>query len=167
MHNNVELKTSEGNTDLKYKISSSNSLLLLHTVKQDHGKYQCMVTNEAGQDVIDLHLDIYGKHHSVCCLPIFLNVLFLFYCFFSTWQIITLFSLPTFFLIFFYCIALSFCLTFFLFFMLVPPIVTVESNEIIGTINKPITLSCQADGHPLPLIYWTKADRSIDTQPGK
>jgi hypothetical protein len=63
----------------------------------------------------------------------------------------------------FYCIALFFCL----FFMLVPPIVTVEANEIIGTINKPITLSCQADGYPLPLIYWTKADRSIDTQPGK
>jgi len=58
-------------------------------------------------------------------------------------------------------------LTFFLFFILVSPIVTVESNEIIGIVNKPITLNCQADGHPLPIIYWTKAGRSIDTQPGK
>jgi hypothetical protein len=54
-----------------------------------------------------------------------------------------------------------------LFFVLVPPVVTVGSNEIIGIVNKPITLRCQADGHPLPTIYWTKAGRSIDTQPGK
>jgi len=54
-----------------------------------------------------------------------------------------------------------------LFFILVSPIVTVESNEIIGIVNKPITLNCQTDGHPLPIIYWTKAGRSIDTQPGK
>ncbi|CAF0756370.1 unnamed protein product [Rotaria sp. Silwood1] len=83
-HNDVELKVSEGNIDLKYIISSSNSLLLLHT----------------------------SKHDSV------------------------------------------------------PPIVTVESNEIIGIINKPITLNCHADGYPLPIIYWTKAGHSIDTQPG-
>ncbi|CAF1357382.1 unnamed protein product [Adineta steineri] len=106
-HNNIELKTFENNIDLKYKISSSNSLLLLHTSKHDNGKYQCMIINEAGQDSIEVHLDI--------------NV---------------------------------------------PPIVTVESNEIIGIVNKPITLNCQADGHPLPVIYWTKASRSIDTQPG-
>ncbi|CAF2894680.1 unnamed protein product [Rotaria sp. Silwood2] len=50
--------------------------------------------------------------------------------------------------------------------VLVPPIVTVESNEIIGIVNKPITLNCHADGYPLPTIYWTKAGHSIDTQPG-
>ncbi|CAF0772843.1 unnamed protein product [Rotaria sordida] len=106
-HNDVELKVSEGNIDLKYIISSSNSLLLLHTSRYDNGKYQCMIINEAGQDSIDLHLDI--------------NV---------------------------------------------PPIVTVENNEIIGIVNKPITLNCHADGYPLPIIYWTKAGHSIDTQPG-
>ncbi|CAF3915835.1 unnamed protein product [Rotaria sp. Silwood2] len=83
-HNDVELKVSAGSIDLKYIISSSNSLLLLHTSKHDN----------------------------------------------------------------------------------VPPIVTVESNEIIGIVNKPITLNCHADGYPLPTIYWTKAGHSIDTQPG-
>ncbi|UJR25150.1 hypothetical protein I4U23_006509 [Adineta vaga] len=106
-HNNIELNLIESSHDLKYKITSSNSLLLLHTTKSDHGKYQCMIINDAGQDFIDLHLDV--------------NV---------------------------------------------PPIVTVENNEIIGIVNKPITLSCQADGQPLPFIYWTKAGRSIDAQPG-
>ena len=124
-HNNIELNPSEGNVDLKYKISSSNNLLLLHTSKHDNGKYQCTVINEAGQDSIDLHLDINGKHCN---------------------------RLPSHDL---------------LFFILVSPIVTVESNEIIGIVNKPITLNCQADGYPIPRIYWTKAGRSIDTQPGK
>jgi hypothetical protein len=54
-----------------------------------------------------------------------------------------------------------------LFFKLVPPLVIVETNEITGIVNKPITLNCHADGHPFPNIYWTKAGRSIDTQPGK
>jgi hypothetical protein len=43
----------------------------------------------------------------------------------------------------------------------------VESNEIIGIVNKPITLNCQADGYLLPVVYWTKAGRSIDSQPGE
>ncbi|CAF0852080.1 unnamed protein product [Adineta ricciae] len=106
-HNNIELNIIEGSGDLKYKLTSSNSLLLLHTTKLDHGKYQCLIMNDAGQDFIDLHLDV--------------NV---------------------------------------------PPIVTVESSEIIGIVNKPITLSCHVDGYPLPFIYWTKSGRSIDTQPG-
>jgi hypothetical protein len=60
-HNDIELKVSDGNINLKYIISSSNSLLLLHTSKYDDGKYQCMIINEAGHDSIDLHLDIYGN----------------------------------------------------------------------------------------------------------
>ncbi len=76
-HNDIELKTSQENLDLKYRITSSNSLLLLHTSKFDNGKYRCMITNEAGQDTIDLHLDINGRHSS--------NSFFL---------VITLFSLP-------------------------------------------------------------------------
>ncbi|CAF3856205.1 unnamed protein product, partial [Rotaria magnacalcarata] len=106
-HDDIELKVSDGNINLKYIISSSNSLLLLHTSKYDDGKYQCMIINEAGHDSIDFHLDIY-----------------------------------------------------------VPPTVMVESNEIIGIVNTPITLNCHADGYPLPVVYWTKAGRSIDGQPG-
>jgi len=171
-HNDIELKTSQENLDLKYRITSSNSLLLLHTSKFDNGKYRCMITNEAGQDTIDLHLDVNGRHSS--------NSFFL---------VITLFSLPfifylhifpehdkqqpyflfrfLFFLLIFYDVDLFSCLTFFLFFKLVPPLVTVETNEVIGIVNKPITLNCQADGYPFPNIYWTKSGHSIDTQPGK
>lgn len=44
---------------------------------------------------------------------------------------------------------------------------TVESNEILGIVNRPTTLNCQVDGHPLPTISWTRAARPIDTQPGE
>lgn len=50
---------------------------------------------------------------------------------------------------------------------LVPPIVTIQANELIGIVNKPVTLNCQVDGHPFPTIFWTKGGRSVDTQPGK
>lgn len=60
-HNDVELKLFEMKSDLKYRLSSSNSLLLLHTSKHDHGKYRCLVENQAGSDAIDLHLEINGK----------------------------------------------------------------------------------------------------------
>lgn len=50
---------------------------------------------------------------------------------------------------------------------LVPPIVTVQTNEVIAIVNKPVTLNCQVDGHPFPTIFWTKGGRSVDTQPGK
>ena len=63
-HNNVELKLSTRDVHLKYVMSSSSSLLLLHTTKHDSGNYRCMVTNEAGQDAIDFRLDVYGKDNS-------------------------------------------------------------------------------------------------------
>ena len=50
---------------------------------------------------------------------------------------------------------------------LVPPVVTVESNEILGIVNQPTTLNCQVDGHPLPTISWTRAGRPVDAQPGQ
>jgi len=49
---------------------------------------------------------------------------------------------------------------------IVPPIVTVENNEVMGVVNRPLTLNCEADGYPMPRIYWTKAGRAIETQPG-
>ena len=58
-------------------------------------------------------------------------------------------------------------LIYFFFSVLVPPTVTVESDKATGIINNPITLNCQTDGYPLPIIHWTKAGRPIDTQPGK
>ena len=60
-HNDVELKLFEMKSDLKYRLSSSNSLLLLHTSKHDRGKYRCLVENQAGIDALDLHLEINGK----------------------------------------------------------------------------------------------------------
>jgi hypothetical protein len=62
-HNDIELIPWKGNLDLKYTISSSSNLLLLHTSKIDNGKYRCMIMNEAGQDTIDLHLDVHGKDY--------------------------------------------------------------------------------------------------------
>ena len=55
----------------------------------------------------------------------------------------------------------------FLFCSLVPPTITIDKNEFIGIMNKSITINCQADGYPLPLIYWTRAGRPIGNQPGK
>jgi len=86
-HNNIELRIFEGNIDLKYRISSSNSLLLLHTSKNDNGKYQCMAINEAGQDAIDLYLDINGKHSSI----FFFSLLHSFFSFFFSFFFSTYF----------------------------------------------------------------------------
>ncbi len=176
-HNDIELKTSQENLDLKYRITSSNSLLLLHTSKFDNGKYRCMITNEAGQDTIDLHLDINGRHSSnsfflvitlFSLLSLSLSFIFTFTYFLNMTNNNHIFSsVFFFFLLIFYDVDLFSCLTFFLFFKLVPPLVTVETNEVIGIVNKPITLNCQADGYPFPNIYWTKSGHSIDTQPGK
>jgi hypothetical protein len=79
-HNDIELKIFERNIDLKYRISSSNSLLLLHTSKNDNGKYQCIAINEAGQDATDLYLNINGKHSSI----FFLIIIFFFFFFLSS-----------------------------------------------------------------------------------
>ena len=67
-HNEIEIRALQGSAEFKYVISSSNSLLLLHTAKTDNGKYRCLVTNDAGQDAIDLHLDVYGKDERVVSL---------------------------------------------------------------------------------------------------
>ena len=64
-HNDIEIKALQGSAEFKYVISSSNSLLLLHTTKTDNGKYRCLITNDAGHDAIDLHLDVYGEYERV------------------------------------------------------------------------------------------------------
>lgn len=82
-HNDIELNLSEKNLDLKYRISSLNSLLLLHTSRNDYGKYRCLGINEAGEDSIDLHLHINGKYSCRCFfLIITLSFLFSFFFFY-------------------------------------------------------------------------------------
>ena len=53
------------------------------------------------------------------------------------------------------------------FFELVPPVVNVDANEVLGIVGKAITLNCRADGYPFPTISWTRRGHAIDHQPGK
>lgn len=48
----------------------------------------------------------------------------------------------------------------------VSPTVKIKENEVLGIVNTPITLNCEADGYPHPIISWTRGAHSIENQPG-
>ena len=65
LHNQMELRLAPGKTDRKHLLSSANSLLILQTEKSDNGNYRCVISNEAGEDMIDVYLDVHGNDASL------------------------------------------------------------------------------------------------------